>query len=99
MLIPLVTQRDWSDTTVVLKLGIHPFVKVPTIVDYRYVRVESLSKLEDGIARGRIKRDQPFPSSIISDIRSGVSSSAFTPNCMIARFKDMDESDCHEDSE
>lgn len=99
MLVPVVTKKDWSDTTVVLQPGIHPFVKDPTVVDFRYTRVELLSKLEDGIAKGRIKRDLAFPSSIMSDIREGVTTSAFTPNCMIERFRSMDEPDCSEDSE
>lgn len=99
MLVPLVTQRDWSDTSVVLQPGVHPFVKNPTVVDFRYARVELLSKLEDGIAQGRIKRDERFPPSIMSNIRKGISKSAFTPNYMIERFKAMNELDCGEDSE
>lgn len=99
IIVPLATRRDWSDDTVELEVGDHPFINRRTIVDFRYSECRLVSKIERALARGSIKKDSPISPAILSRVRDGLTRSSFTPNWIIERFHSLEDQEPETKSE
>jgi CMP-2-keto-3-deoxyoctulosonic acid synthetase len=54
MVVPIVSRHDYSDTSCLINVGDHPFIKHESCADYGYTRKLSLSAVNEGIANQTI---------------------------------------------
>ena len=89
IIVSLTTQRDGSDTTVVLGPGDHSFISHPTVVFYADARDVEASLLERLVALddNRLHRD-PCSEELLTRIRDGLIASSFTPRRIKKLFSD-----------
>ena len=78
-MVNMTTQRDYSDTTVVLHIGEHPFIKHPTIVNYQDARIVKVANLIAAYHSRLFKPQAPFSMEILQKIRKGIFDSPLTP--------------------
>jgi hypothetical protein len=79
VIVNLTTKREGSDTTVILKLGDHPFVKHDTVVNYSDARIFSKDDLIAKIERKFFSTDKIFAENILRTIQQGLLISPYTP--------------------
>ena len=68
-----------QDTTCVLDVGDHDFIRHTSIVFYALAEVRALATLESAIADGRLKRGAPFREDVLDRIVRGFAASRETP--------------------
>lgn len=88
IIVGLTTQRDGSDTTLVLTPGNHAFVRHPTVVFYADAREVEVNLLERLVAldTSRLHAD-PCSGDLLSRIRDGLLESSFTPRKIKNSFR------------
>jgi hypothetical protein len=89
IIVGLTTQRDGSDTTVVLTPADHTFIKHPTIVFYADAREVEANLLERLVAldQSRLHAD-PGSDALLMRIRDGLLESSFTPRKIKNSFRE-----------
>ena len=87
------TQRSWSDTTCILNVGDHPFVKWPSVVFYRDAREVNLALvgkvLIAGIGSFVCTRHDPCSDAWMDRIRQGLMDSRQTPKGIKAIYRTL----------
>lgn len=79
VIVNLTTKRDYSDTTVVLKKGDHPFVNHPTVINFADARLVKIDVLKKAVESGRFRANKPFVPSVLKIIQEGLIKSPHTP--------------------
>ena len=80
IIVNLTTQRDGSDTTVVLGAGDHPYVTHPSVVFFADARDVEVNHLERLVALdGSRLHGDPCSDELLTSIRDGLLESSFTP--------------------
>ncbi len=79
LMVNLTTQRPHSDSTTILHIGDHPFVKKPSVLFYADARVVDTRLLDAAVHRGACGTHAPFQHSVISRIQAGIVASPLTP--------------------
>lgn len=65
----LTTKKSYSDTTVELNIGDHPFITHPTVVSYMDANCFKVDELEKGIKSGMVKPNEPFTRPVLEKIK------------------------------
>ena len=65
------------DPACLVNVGEHPFVTVPSAVEYRFARVEPSAHLVKCVAGWTFKRGEPVSDALLQKIRDGVLKSRF----------------------
>lgn len=79
VIVNLTSKKAFSDTTVVLDRGDHPFISHPTVVNYSDARLTTVDKLEQAVGIG-FDRKADVDDDILDMIQKGIYSSDRTPN-------------------
>jgi hypothetical protein len=78
IMVSVTTQRPHSDTTTILNVGDHPFVRKPSVIYYADARLVDTRLLEAAVQRGAFAAHAAFQPSVIARIQAGVAASPFT---------------------
>lgn len=70
------TRRDWSDTTVVLEPGDHPFLDHETVIMYSDARIVPVRQIRMQYERRKITVNVPLDEPVLRRIQEGVHESA-----------------------
>lgn len=76
----LVTARSYTDKTVVLQPGVHPFVVVDSNVNYSSANLVPLSRLNSRVASGKAVLYSDMSPDLLRKVRKGLLASTRTPN-------------------
>lgn len=79
IMVNVTTQRPHSDTTTILNVGDHPFVRKPSVIFYADTRVVNTGLLHAAVKRGACQAHATFQEPVIRRIQSGVAESPLTP--------------------
>lgn len=79
IMVNVTTQRPHSDTTTILDVGDHPFVKKPSVIFYGDARTVDTRLLDTALKTGAYGSHAQFDPQIIAKIQAGIVSSPFTP--------------------
>lgn len=74
----LTSQKSYSDTTVVLQQGDHPFIDRATVVNYGGAHIVNVERLKQEIDKEGTA-GYPFEPEILKTIQDGIQQSPFTP--------------------
>ncbi len=83
----VVTRRVHSDTTTVLQVGEHPFIKHDSSVSYSTARTFSVAALDEWLAEGDAQFKSPLSPHLLAKIRKGLIDSDFTVNAIREHFR------------
>lgn len=75
VIVPIVTRRDYSDPSYVLKAGDHPFIRHESCASYDFARVVAMADLEADIASREIVLKKPASKRLLERLRIGFVSS------------------------
>ena len=75
-----VTQKQYTDPTVVCEPGEHPFIKRPTAVAYRFAERFSLKRIKSNLSGGSFTKKERCSEVLFRKIYDGILVSDFTPN-------------------
>jgi len=78
------TQERYTDATVVLNIGDHPFVKHPSSVDYSSANFFLVPRIKRAIEKGRCNLKEDLSRAVLERIQKGLSASQHTPNSIKA---------------
>jgi hypothetical protein len=78
------TLRPYTESTVVLQVGDHPFVEHATTLDYSAATLASASKLTGWLGHGRAVCLADASKSLLSRILIGLLKSTHTPNYLVS---------------
>ncbi len=78
LIAPINTEQEKSDLTCRLDSGDHPFLKHPSVVEYRRARIEFAARLDACIASGEFVQMAPMDSALFARIRSGFDASPYS---------------------
>jgi hypothetical protein len=78
LIVPIVTEHEKSDLTCRLDSGDHPFLKRPSVVEYRRARIEFATRLEACIASGEFVRMETMNAALFERVRSGFHASRYS---------------------
>ena len=81
------TATEFTDDTVVLQPGDHPFVRHATAVHYSTAGLFQVDKLLDAMQRGECRLRQDMNETLLDEVRDGLLRSPFT----IHRIRDLCE--------
>jgi len=81
------TATEFTDDTVVLQPGDHPFVRHATAVHYSTADLFQVDKLLDAMQRGECRLRQDMSETLLEKVRDGLLRSPFT----IHRIRDLCE--------
>ena len=87
VIVMLVSARDYTDKTVKLSPGCHPFIEHETNVDYSTATIILASKLEAVIKSKRCRLNADLKGSTFDEIRAGLRVSTRTPNYVVEHCK------------
>jgi hypothetical protein len=79
IMVSVTTQRPHSDTTTILDVGDHPFVRKASVIYYADARVVDTRLLDAAVQRGAFAAHAAFQAVVIARIQAGVAASPFTP--------------------
>lgn len=83
----IVTRKLHSDTTTVLQLGDHPFIKHASCVLYSTARTFSVTTLNEWLAEGDAQFKLSVSPELLTRIRKGLIDSDFTVNAIREYFR------------
>lgn len=72
VIVSCTTRRDWSDTTVVLDQGDHPFLSHETVIMYSDARIIPVRNIEMQFERRMIVIQPPMDEGVLRRIQEGV---------------------------
>lgn len=76
------TKKEYTDKTVVLDKGDHPFVQRETSVDYGLATFRPVTKIETAITTGTCKLLADLSPTMLQRIQDGLLASPRTPNAL-----------------
>jgi hypothetical protein len=90
IVVPVNTLQDWTDKTVILQVGDHPFITRPSSVSYNWTRsfpISLLRQLEEASQRTApgfrsFDHEVPVPDELLERITEGALTSRMTPKAM-----------------
>lgn len=82
IIVNLTTQRWYSDTTVVLQVGDHPFIKHASSVNYSDAKVTDVRRIDSGIVAGYWPQLAALSPDVLLRVQHGLLASPRTPNDM-----------------
>lgn len=89
LLVSVTTLRKWSDKTVVLRVGEHPFIKHDSCIAYQYAIIKDGNELDEALnARPGLRRE-PLTPAILNRVQRGLLESDFTENGIRHYFRDI----------
>ena len=77
------SRRPWSDETILLDRGDHPFIRHETVLAYTEIRIVESRVIEFQLARGRITREARMRDAVLERVVDAVLTSSNTA----AKFK------------
>ncbi len=77
-MVRVVTAQGYSDKTVILAPGSHPFIKRDSSVEYGSAALYHVTSLQAAIHRGACVLDQDMPATLLGVIRDGLLNSPRT---------------------
>jgi hypothetical protein len=83
VIVMIVTSHDYTDKTVTLNAGSHPFIVHESNVDYRTATLALPKKLNAAIANGRCRLEPDVSPDMLAAIRAGLRVSSRTPNYIV----------------
>jgi hypothetical protein len=89
IIVNLTTKRQNSDTTVILKLGDHSFIKHDTVVSYADARKVAKSSIIDRVRKRYFEPSDDFTDDIIQKIQRGLLISPHTPKYVKKFYKQL----------
>jgi len=78
VIVRVVTARQYTDKTLVLAAGVHPFVKQDSNVEYGSAKFQPVTALNRAINTGKCKLDADMSPALLQDVRRGLLASART---------------------
>lgn len=72
IIVPIVSLRNNSDTSCVLNMGDHPFIRHPSCADYAFIRAIPLAKIDDDVARGDVVLQAPVSRKLLVRLQVGL---------------------------
>jgi hypothetical protein len=87
IMVNLTTQRSYSDATVVLNAGDHPFVQHATVVNYSDARYARAAALDTAAKSGICRLMKPMSEDVLKRIQEGLLNSPHTPNKIKSAFR------------
>lgn len=79
VMVNITTRRPTSDCTVVLTPSDHPFVKHESVVAFEHAMTFEVSKLENGLQKGLLKKYPDIDDALFEVIKHGLLNSPRTP--------------------
>lgn len=79
VMVMLTSKRDYSDTTVVLNKGDHPFIIRPTVILYSSANLFKTDELIKDIKLNIARPREHFNELVLEKIKKGLLTSKFTP--------------------
>lgn len=79
IMVNVTTQRPHSDTTTILNVGDHPFIKKPSVIFYADSRMVNTDLLDAAMTRSAFQSHAVFQEPVVRRIQSGVAASPLTP--------------------
>jgi hypothetical protein len=89
VLVSITTLRRWSDKTVVLAPGDHPFLKHASCVSYQHAIIRNIDQLDAGLRARPGKVREPLNAALLRRIQFGLLESDFTENGVRHFFKEI----------
>ena len=89
LLLSVTTRQRFSDTTVILKPGDHPFIRHDSVIAYNYARVRLVRELEVSIQSKRDLMRTPLKTEVLKLVQEGVLESDFTENGVKHFYKEV----------
>ena len=72
LIVPIVSRHDYSDTSCLIEVGDHPFIKHPSCAAYDFVRKISLASINADIASGMIKTRESVSAEVLTRLQVGI---------------------------
>ena len=72
------TQRGFTDKTVVLDVGDHPFVRHPSSIEYGGARFFYLKNIKRAIKDGKCRPQEEMSDDLLRRVRNGLFNSSYT---------------------
>ena len=85
-MVNVTSQRSHSDTTTILNVGDHPFVRKPSVIFYADARTVDTRTLDAALQRGAYNAHVAFQADVILKIQAGLVASKFTPKKIKTAF-------------
>jgi len=79
IMVNVTTQRPHSDTTTILNVGEHPFVRKPSVIFHADARLVDTRLLDAAVRSGAYQAHAAFQPAVILKIQAGLLVSLFTP--------------------
>lgn len=79
VIVNMTTQRSHSDSTLVLLVGEHPFVRHPSVVHYEDARIVDGRAIEAALLAGTFPALSDCSAALLKRIQEGLLNSPFTP--------------------
>ena len=79
VMVNITTRKPTSDSTVVLTQGDHPFVHHESIIAFEHGDFFPVSRLENGLNNGKLKKYSDISDNLFSVIKQGLLASPRTP--------------------
>jgi hypothetical protein len=76
------TVKSYTDTTVILQAGDHPFIRHPSSVHYSTARAFKITAIDRTIASGHCHLRQPATAQLLETLRKGFAESPYTVNAV-----------------
>ena len=81
-----VTQKPYTDPTVVCQPGEHPSITVPTSVAYNFAEFFTEKRITDNLSGGSFTTCQPCTKALLDKVFNGVAMSDRTPKRILRRL-------------
>ena len=75
----ITTEVDYSDTSCVLSVGDHPFIKQDSVILYEDTKIISVNKLIEGIKSEKLSPRKPLSREVLERIKEGAKDSLSLP--------------------
>ncbi len=82
------TAKSYTDPTLILNIGDHPFMSRPTCVDYSTAKLVSILILEEGISNALIEEYDDMSPNLLEVVQKSLLASPRTPNYIIDYCRD-----------
>lgn len=73
------TRRRWTEPLVCIQAGEHPFIKVESVVPFRFAAIRKCSDMENAIQAGIARPKEKISPALLNRIVAGLVDSDFTP--------------------
>ena len=75
----ITTEVGYSDTSCVLSVGDHSFIKQDSVIRYEDTEIISVNKLKEGIKSDKFSPRKPLSKEILERIKKGAKDSLYLP--------------------